>query len=405
MGLFRKLREKWDRRYYPDESEWDGEEAWDEEGLEEDRPLSQRGAHYFSDADTRTVYVLEALEQMSEASEKVEQYQGEYDAVTALLMDMEEIEDLPNDMRVAIMEQASKIEKLEKERRQVFVTAGQLDEHRVDLLKRYEDEIPGGVRKMREAEEYRKLVKMDLRKMDAEKASIRYQLREAVLTVSNSRGVAIICGVAMVVAIGILLALQKMMGLDVSFGYILIGGAGAISLTVLLVRYQDAVREIKHLEKLRDKMIGLHNTVKIRFVNNTNLLSYLYMKYGVDNSGELEEDYQSYMEVMGARQKDEKLKEDLEYYYKKLADTLRKSNIKDPEIWTRQARALVDPREMVEVRHALIGRRGKLREQLEYNKEVAELAGQRIKDLAKAYPQYSREIAGIVERYEGNIPV
>ena len=80
---------------------------------------------------------------------------------------------------------------------------------------------------------------------------------------------------------------------------------------------------------------------------------------------------------------------------------LKNLNVKDPEIWTRQTQALIDPREMVEVRHALIGRRQKLREQLEYNREIAETAQKKIKDLAKAFPQYSQEIAGIVKRYQG----
>ena len=398
MGLFRKLRNKWKNWYYrdlEDEEEWDGEE------LEEDRAASELGERYFSDADTRTVYVLEALGQMREGAEKAEQFQNEYDAVNSLLMDMEDLEDLPSDRRAMIIEQAAKIEKLEKERRQVFAAAGQLEEHRVNLLERYEDDVPRGIRRIREAEDYRKLVKMDLRKMEAEKASNRYQLREAVMTVQNSRGVAIICAVAMVIAIGILLMLQQMYGMEVSWGYLLICGAGAIALTVLFVRYQDAAKEIKRLEKLRDRMIGLHNTVKIRYVNNTNLLSYMYTKYEVESSAELEDDWQRYMDVVGARQKDEKLKEDLEYYYERLTDCLEENGIRDPEIWTRQCRALVDPREMVEVRHALIGRRGKLREQLEYNRAVAAHAKQRIKDLAAAYPQYSKEIAGIVERCEG----
>ena len=45
-------------------------------------------------------------------------------------------------------------------------------------------------------------------------------------------------------------------------------------------------------------------------------------------------------------------------------------------------------------------RRQKLREQLEYNKSIAEEEGKRIKDMARAYPQYSDEIANIVKRYE-----
>ncbi len=400
MGFFQKLKEKWHNWFFGDYEE--DEEEWDEKSLEDDKPVSSRGAGYFNDADTRTVYVLEALQQMSEAAGKVEQYQSEYDAVTALLKDTEEIDSLVGDMKDNISAQAQRIEKLEKERRQAYEDAGILDDYRLELLKRYEDAIPAAIEKMKEAESYRRLVKMDLRKMEAEKASNRYQMKEAVVTLSNSRGVAVIIAVAVIFAILLLAVLQYAFGMDVSWGYMMTGGAGAIALTVMFVKYQDASKEIKLLQKARDKIIVLHNTVKIRYVNNTNLLSYMYNKYDVDSSKDLEADWADYIEVTNARIKDERLRQDLEYYYEKLTDTLRKCGIKDPEIWTRQVRALVDPREMVEVRHALIGRRGKLREHLEYNKQITGRAQDKIKDLVMAYPQYADEVEGIVKRYDAN---
>lgn len=400
MGFFQKLKEKWKKWFFGDYEE--EEEEWDEESLEDEKPAAARKAGYFNDADTRTVYVLETLQQMSEAAGKAAQYQSEYDAVTALLTDMEQIESLVGDVRSNITTQAQRIEKLEKERRQAFEDGLILDDYRMDLLKRYEDGIPAAIEKMKEAEQYRRLVKMDLRKMEAEKASNRYQTREAIITLSNSKGVAVICAVAVIIAILLLVIMQYMFKMDVSWGYMLTGGAGAIALTVMYVRYQDAAKEIRQLKKARDKITVLHNTVKIRYVNNTNLLSYMYSKYDVNSSKDLEADWADYIDVMNARIKDEKLRQDLEYYYEKLTDTLRKCGIQDPEIWTRQVRALVDPREMVEVRHALIGRRGKLREHLEYNKQITGRAQDKIKDLVMAYPQYADEIEGIVSRYDAN---
>ena len=400
MGFFQKLKEKWKKWFFGDFEE--EEEEWDEKSLEDEKPAAARKAGYFNDADTRTVYVLETLQQMSEAAGKAAQYQSEYDAVTALLTDMEQIESLVGDVRSSITTQAQRIEKLEKERRQAFEDGLILDDYRMDLLKRYEDGIPAAIEKMKEAERYRRLVKMDLRKMEAEKASNRYQTREAIITLSNSKGVAVICAVAVIFAILLLAVMQYMFKMDVSWGYMLTGGAGAIALTVMYVKYQDAAKEIRQLRKARDKITVLHNTVKIRYVNNTNLLSYMYSKYDVNSSKDLEADWADYIDVMNARIKDEKLREDLEYYYEKLTDTLRKCGIQDPEIWTRQVRALVDPREMVEVRHALIGRRGKLREHLEYNKQITGRAQDKIKDLVMAYPQYADEIEGIVSRYDAN---
>ena len=90
----------------------------------------------------------------------------------------------------------------------------------------------------------------------------------------------------------------------------------------------------------------------------------------------------------------------MEYYYEKLTQTLRQYRIKDPEIWTHQCQALIDPREMVEVRHALIARRQKLREQMEYNKKVAENSKQQIEHVRRKFPQYEKEIEQLLKQYQ-----
>ncbi len=393
MGIIKKLREKWDNWYYRDIEDEAGEVEW--EPIREDQEEA-----YFADADQRTVYVLECLGQMAESAKRVEQYSDEYNAVTSLLMDMEEIENLPGDVRGQIMEQAQKIEMLEKERRLVYHQSGQLKESTVRLLERYEDEVPDGIRKIKEAEAYRKLVKQDLKKLNGERNSCRYQIKEAKTITANSRGIAMICSFAMIVCIVFLFILQMVYKMDVRIGYLITCGAGAITLTILYLRYMDAGKEQKKLAKMLNKLITLHNTVKIRYINNTNLLSYLYMKYEVESFEELEENWNLFVDEMGARQKDEKLKEDLEYYYDKLTKALAKYRVKDPEIWTHQANALIDSREMVEVRHALIGRRQKLREQIEYNKKIAGTAQEDIKNLAEKYPKYSAEIAALVKQYD-----
>lgn len=401
MNIFKALKEKWNNWYYHD---LDDDESWDEEydeaNLDWQEDTSQKDDAFFADADQRTVYILECLGQIAEANGKADQVRAEYDAVTSLLVDIEEIENLPKEIRLDIIDYAQRIKNLEKERRRLYNKTGKLSEKELAKLEKREDEIPSGIKKLKENEDYRKKVKYDLKKLDAQKSVCEYRKNELVTTIANCRGIAMICGVAMVLCIILLLVLQIEYGMDVRVGYLIAGGVGAITLTVLYVRYLEAVGEQKRLVKTKNKITTLHNTVKIRYINNTNLLAYLYQKFDVNSSEELEELWKIYMEEVGARQKDEKLKEDLEYYYEKLIAVLRRYRVRDPEIWTHQADALLDQREMVEVRHALITRRQKLREQLEYNESVAAEAKNKIKDLARRFPKYSSEISAITSRYD-----
>ena len=61
--------------------------------------------------------------------------------------------------------------------------------------------------------------------------------------------------------------------------------------------------------------------------------------------------------------------------------------------------ALLDPREMVEMRHELILRKQALRKQLDYNNKVAETARNEIAEIMEQYPSFEGEIAAMMEKY------
>lgn len=78
-------------------------------------------------------------------------------------------------------------------------------------------------------------------------------------------------------------------------GYLAVGGIGALAITAIFLKYNDAVRSFQ-VESGISRLIRLQNTVKIRYVNNTHLLDYLYMKYNVKSAQELGRDYKQYLE-------------------------------------------------------------------------------------------------------------
>lgn len=57
-----------------------------------------------------------------------------------------------------------------------------------------------------------------------------------------------------------------------------------------------------------------------------------------------------------------------------LEDILRKLGVYDTHVWFGRVKALINPKEMVEVRHELNTRRYKLRQQIEYNEKRIEEA-------------------------------
>lgn len=391
MGLIRD----WFRRKFTKEASYEemGEDIEAEEVL--DRSLVN-----FSDDTQRLHYVKSCLEQMKEALFHVDTLSAEYNQVTSYLTDMEEIEALPQEERSRLDANARAISSLEEDREKYLRKSGRMSEENFRRMEEAEPEIDEAKHKLKEAEDYQELIRRDLRRLDNEKHTYTYHREELRATLENTRGMAIICMWALAAGVVMMLILQFAFRMDTQIGYILLALAAVIAIMFLYLRHSEAGRELERVNRLMNKLILLQNKVKIRYVNNTNLLEYLCMKYNVSGSEELERLWEQYQKELKEREKYHQTSAELDYYQSELVKQLRRLRIKDPDIWLHQTIAIIDSKEMVEIRHGFIMRRQRLRKQMEYNKELAENARNEIKSLVTEYPQYAQEILALVAQYD-----
>lgn len=396
MKLFKKLSELKNRISDPlyDMDDWEQVDAWNE-------VIYDRDDLKITDKDSRRTYVCGCLEQIAEASKEVDALKAEYDDVTSHLKDMEEIEALPPEVLERIRNYSIQIDNLKKEQSSYLSRKNKMSESKYRKLERMEDELKEGYTKLKETEDYRTLVKKDLKRLENEKQA--YFLRKSDLQhiIDDCRSMSIICLVAVVMCLLILLILHYGFKMDTTIGYLAAVLAGAIGITMIFIRNNDSRKELKSVENGITRLIQLQNTVKIRYVNNTNLLDYLYLKYQVGSAAELGDDYNAYLEEKEERRKYEDAEAELGDIEREFLHELRRYNVSDPMIWLKQTEAILDKREMVEIRHKLIIQRQSLRRRMDYNKEVVAANAQaEVKDLVEKYPKYAKEILGIVAEYE-----
>lgn len=352
------------------------------------------------DRKQRREYVKGCLEQIAEASKELENLQFEYNMVTSYLKDMEEIEALHPEEKALLDDCARKIEALEQQQSGYKERKKRMSEEKFRQMERLEEEVQEGLEKLNQAEEYQELVRRDLRKLDGEKQAYLFRKRELDRLIEDTRSMTIVCTVALVICILILLALQFGLRMNTKIGYLITAAVGAAVITVIFTKHNDGVRELAQVENGIGRIIRLQNTVKIRYVNNTHLLDYLYMKYNVSSAGELGKSWLQYMEEKEERKNYQDAERELDICQKELLHMLRRHQVKDPMLWLHQTQAILDKREMVEIRHNLIIRRQSLRRRMDYNKEViAGKAQEEIKDLVDKYPEYAKEILDIVGQY------
>lgn len=349
----------------------------------------------------REEYVRGCLEQIAEASREVENLQHEYQVVTSHLKDIEEIEALPENESRLLMECAKRIDTLERQQSGYKERKNRMTDEKFYQMECMEEEVQEAYEKLEKAEEYQNLIKRDLRRLDSERQAYGFRKIELRHLMKDTRSMTIVCATAVIFCLLLLLVLQYAFSFDVKIGYLAAGGIGALAITAIFLKYNDAVRELSQVESGISRLIRLQNMVKIRYVNNTHLLDYLYMKYNVKSAQELGRDYKQYLEEKDERHNYKRAEIELDSTQQELLHILRRYQVKDPMIWLYQTQALLDKKEMIEIRHNLIIRRQSLRRRMDYNKEViAGKAKAEVKDLVENYPKYAKEILGIVAEYD-----
>ena len=337
----------------------------------------------------REEYVRGCLEQIAEASREVENLQHEYQVVTSHLKDIEEIEALPENESRLLMECAKRIDTLEGQQSGYKERKNRMTDEKFYQMECMEEEVQEAYEKLEKAEEYQNLIKRDLRRLDSERQAYGFRKIELRHLMKDTRSMTIVCATAVIFCLLLLLILQYAFSFDVKIGYLAAGGIGALAITAIFLKYNDAVRELSQVESGISRLIRLQNTVKIRYVNNTHLLDYLYMKYNVKSAQELGRDYKQYLEEKDERHNYKRAEIELDSTQQELLHILRRYQ------------ALLDKKEMIEIRHNLIIRRQSLRRRMDYNKEViAGKAKAEVKDLVENYPKYAKEILGIVAEYD-----
>ena len=354
----------------------------------------------FRDEEQRSRYITNCLEQISDASREINLLTGEYALVTSYLTDMEEIEALPDQEREGLNKIARQLLAQEQECERYRGKENRMGDNEYYQMRKQENEIQEGISKLKECENYGELVQQDLKKLDRERNAFEYRRLELETMLNNFRGMSVIFVTAFIICIVLLIILQFTFEMDTRLGYLMASGAIVVAVAVLVVKYTEGEKELTRVERAVNKLIQLQNKVKIRYVNNKNLQEYLRIKYDAESASALEKLWVRYQQEKEERKEFAEAEAKTEYYQKQMVSRMNNYRVNSPERWVGHPEALLDPREMVEMRHELIVRRQALRKQMEYNNGVADTARQEIMDIVNKYPAYAGEILAMVDKYD-----
>lgn len=315
-------------------------------------------------------YVVNLCEQMVDASKEYESAKKEYDLVTNYLSDIQMIEDFPKEERQELNEIAKKIYHLTRERNDFLQTENKISDAQFIQMQEIEDEMPAALERFQKNEDYLEHVKKDLRYIEGEKTELEIVRNECVREQRQLRQISVMMMILFALALILLVLLTNLMELDTQLVMVILSFFAVAMGAYVMIRYQDCAREIKKSDNRRNRAIILENRVKLKYVNTKNAVDYACERFHVKNSYELTYIYEQYLEAVKQRERFRTNNDQLEYYNKELLYMLQKQMLYDAKVWLNYVSAIIDPREMVELKHELITRRQKLRARIEYNSNV-----------------------------------
>lgn len=309
--------------------------------------------------------VRDFCEQLIDVENHVEEIQREYKIVTSYLTDIQRIEELPIDMATSLIDIANHIERFDKSRQTYLQSENLLPMDQFNNLANLEPEVPDTIKKLYDMEMRDSMLKNDMGYLEGEKEDLRYMRSEYNDTIINIRSVNIVVMILFILTMLILCIYAFATKKNIIMALLIAGVIAVLSFVVSYVRYVDLKGQIKDADAKINRAISLLNKVKVKYINNTNTLDYIYDKYGVNSCKELEYQWEQYNTMVRDAKRYIQANAEFKGYCDKLVKSLSAIGVEDPHVWPKQTNAIIDRREMVEIKHGLILRRQKLRERME----------------------------------------
>lgn len=348
----------------------------------------------------RLSYIRDNCEQIFESERQIEEAKAEYQTVTSYLTDMQKIDMIPLEMRGNLEDAARNIFNLTRERNKLQNRSQILSDKQYRLFEQFELQIPKDLPAIEESENYQAAIQQDMENLEKERKALDNEEEDIISKQAFLKWIGIFTSVIIIILFILFAALRASTETNFTVPFLLTVMMGMITAIYIFIEARKNIADIRIVHLKQNRQIMLMNKVKIKSVNNRNYLDYVYGKYNVESLQQLKTFWEEYVRVKDENRRYQNNTQLLEFYNNELIKELRKFGIRDCEIWIFQPSAILDSREMVEVRHRLNVRRQNLRERIDVNVKQKEEAIKAIQSTMKAFPDCIEEAEKLLRRYQ-----
>lgn len=341
-------------------------------------------------------YITGCCSRISEVSKELEEEKSEYRIVSDYLKDIQTLENLPEEDMEEIRSTAENVQALNRKRDAYQNAEKKISDAQFMQMEQEESRIPDAIVRLRSNEEYQTAVKRDMNYLEGEKTEWYYNKFDLLRQQKILKNLSFVLLVVSAVSMAALFFLQYRFQEDMTYAWMAVILIAALGGFFIFLKMSSNQTEIKRSEVNMNHAIVLLNKVKFKYVNVTNAVDYARDKYHVKNASEFKYLWEQYLNEVREREKFRQANEDLEYFSDKLIRLLKRYHLYDTRVWVNQSSALVDKKEMVEVKHNLIVRRQKLRSRIEINLQNIKDQRNEMEEVLKKQHMYTPQVRDVI---------
>lgn len=350
--------------------------------------------------DEKKSSVEHICEQMVICEQRIESAKKELEAANGYINDIIAIENMDEPIKGNVEYYARRIITLREDKKSLKQHSTKIPESKYIYMQRHEDEIKDILKEMYDDEQESQRLKTDMHHIEGEKIGLKQEKKEALAKLNTIKSLTKIGAITAGAILAMLVWAQFNSRNDYIMWIYMVVILTLVGGTIIVANHQETVSFLRLTERKLNKAIGLLNKYKLLYVNVQSRLEYKYEAHGVKHSHELNDLWRLYL---NAKKEHDAFCINSDNTYKSIEGLimeLDKMNLYDSSVWPSQVDAIVDGKNMMQIRHTLNVRRQKLKESITFNTTTLENCKKRIENLIEKNPIIAKDIIAILERYE-----
>lgn len=355
---------------------------------------------YTETNEQKLAFAENCCDRLVMCQKRLETAKAEYREVNHYLTDISTIENLEGEKKENLLFEARRIRSLTEDKKSYKNSAAKMSDKKYEYISQHENEMSSIMKNLKECEENLQAIKTDMHNVEGEKSALKYERK---ISIQRMNGMRKLLKMTIILAALLLLAFtygQFKGEYDYTIGFYIVTVTAMAVIAIILAVNKKSEKNLRIAELKLNKVIGILNKCKLRYVNLKSTVDYMYDTYGVANSYELGSLWQTYLTAKKEREAYFQMSDNLYKATENYMAIIASLNLYDPSVWSYQTAAILDPSEMSIIKETLHKRRTSIKKNIDYNTDLITKSKSDIKRTLETTPEISDAILSMLDRKE-----